>query len=145
MVDTNQKEVSVGRVASADDEPMSQLVRRISDDLTTIAKDVVALGRIEITRDLKATLADAAGIVLGGVVSLIALGLLCSAVVVALAPLIPSLAVRMFMMAGLYAGIGFAVARIYIKRISSDSIGAPRAQREAATTVKTLAEKVQHG
>lgn len=128
-----------------EDEPMTQLVKRISDDLTTIAKDVVALARIEITRDLKATLGDVAGIVLGGVVALIALGLLCSAFVVVLAPLIPSLAARMFVMAGLYALIGMIVARVYIKRLSSDSIGAPRAQREVKRTVETLAEKVQHG
>lgn len=127
------------------DEPMTQLVRRISDDITTIAKDVVQLGRIEITHDLKATLGDVAGIVLGGVVALIALGLLCSGFVVALAPLIPSLAARMFIMSGAYAGIGMLVARMYIKRISSDSIGAPRAQAEAATTVKAVVEKVQHG
>jgi hypothetical protein len=126
-------------------EPMTELVRRISDDLTTIAKDVVALGRIEITRDLKTTLADVGGIVLGGVVALIALGLLCSAVVVVLEPLIPSLAARMFLMAGVYALVGVVVSGIYIKRMRGDSIGAPRAQREAVGTVKTIAEKVQHG
>lgn len=141
MADLDQQPVH----AMVEDEPMTRLVKRISDDLTTIAKDVVALGRIEITRDLKATLGDVAGIVLGGVVALIAIGLLCSAFVVVLAPLIPSLAVRMFVMAGVYALVGMLVARIYIKRISSDSIGAPRAQREVIRTVETLAEKVQHG
>ena len=128
-------------------EPMTELVRRISDDLTTIAKDVVALGRIELTHDLRATLADVGGIVLGGVVVLIALGLLCSGVVVALEPLVASLAARMFIMAGVYAVLGLVVAGIYIKRMKGDSIGigTPRARREVADTAQAIREQVRHG
>jgi hypothetical protein len=126
-------------------EPMTELVRRISDDLSTIAKDVVALGRIEITHDLRATLADVGGIVLGGVVVLIALGLLCSGVVVALEPLVASLAARMFIMAGVYAVLGLVVAGIYIKRMKGDSIGAPRAKREVIDTAQAIREQVHHG
>jgi hypothetical protein len=128
-------------------EPMTELVRRISDDLTTIAKDVVALGRIEITHDLRATLADVGGIVLGGVVVLIALGLLCSGVVVALAPLVASLAARMFIMSGVYAVLGLVVAGIYIKRMKGDSsgIGTPRARREVSDTADAIREQMHHG
>jgi hypothetical protein len=126
-------------------EPMGELVRRISDDLTTIAKDVVALGRIEITHDLRATLADVGGIVLGGVVVLIALGLLCSGVVVALAPLVASLAARMFIMAGVYAVLGLVVAGIYIKKMKGDSVDAPRARREVIDTAHTIRDQVRHG
>jgi hypothetical protein len=132
-------------VTVLDDGPMGELVRRISDDLTTIAKDVVALGRIEITRDLRSTLMDVGGIVLGGVVALIALGLLAAAVAVVLEPLIPSLAVRLFIMTAAYALSGIAVAGVYIKRMKGDSVGAPRAQREAASTIEAITEKVQHG
>jgi hypothetical protein len=126
-------------------EPMTELVRRISDDLTTIAKDVVALGKIEIARDVRATLADVGGIVLGGVVVLIALGLLCSGVVVALEPLVASLAARMFIMSGAYALLGVVVAGIYIKKMKGDAIDAPRARREVADTAQTIREQVHHG
>jgi len=126
-------------------EPLTELVRRISDDLTTIAKDVVALGRIELTHDLRATLADVGGIVLGGVVVLIALGLLCSGVVAALAPLIASLAARMFLMSGVYAVLGLVVAGIYIRRMKGDLIGTPRARREMIDTAQAIREQVHHG
>lgn len=126
-------------------EPMTELVRRISDDLTTIAKDVVALGKIEIARDIRATLADVGGIVLGGVVVLIAMGLLCSGVVVAMKPLVASLAARMFIMSAVYAVLGVVVAGIYIKKMKGDAVDAPRAKREVVETAQTIAEQVRHG
>lgn len=122
------------------------LLRRISDDLRAIARDEGALGRAELGRTMRAIAAEAAAIVLGGVVALLGFALLCLAVVPALEPLIEPLWLRLVVVAGLYIAIGCGVAAWFAKRLQRDA--KPRfdeVTREAKRTIQTIREGLRHG
>ena len=59
---------------------------------------------------------------LGGIVALIGLGMLCAAVVAALEPVIPSLALRLLIMAAVYIVVGGVVAGVFAKRLKKDIV-----------------------
>ena len=99
---------------------VSDLLHRITDDLKVLAKDELELVKGEFNHTAKTTAFEAAIIILGGVVALIGLGMLCGAAVAALAPVIPSLALRLLLMAAIYIVIGGAVAASFAKRLSKD-------------------------
>lgn len=108
----------------SDDEPKSSLgdtVCRIADDVKTIAGDELQLAKRELGHGMKNAAADAAAIVLGGIVALIGLGMLCVTAVVALAPVIPALWVRMLMMAVLYLVAGSVVAGFYVRKLEGEA------------------------
>ena len=132
---TNQSiqgpEASNGRIG--------ELLHRITDDVKTIAKNEVDLARLEFERTARSVAADAAIILLGGFVALIGLGLLCTVAVVALAPVIPPLWLRLLIMAIAYLAVGGGVAGVFAKRLSHDvkpDLELPR--REAAQTVDAI-------
>jgi uncharacterized membrane protein YqjE len=108
----------------SNDRPTSQLgdvLRRIGDDVKTIAVDELQLAKIELTRATKAAARDAAAIVLGGFVALVGFGMLCVTAVVALAPVIPPLWLRMVIMAATYLVAGSAVAGVFVKKLKEDT------------------------
>ena len=100
---------------------MGELLHRISDDVKTIARDEVELARHELERTAKVAAADAAVILLGGIVALIGLGLLCVVAVVALEPLIDPLWLRLLIMAVVYMAAGGTVAGAFAKRLKRDA------------------------
>lgn len=105
----------------ASDGRIGELLHRIGDDVRTIASDEVELAKGELSHSAKAAIGDAAVIVLSGMVGLIGLGLLCVAIVVALAPVIPPLWLRLVVMALVYMAAGGAVARTFAKRLGHDA------------------------
>jgi uncharacterized membrane protein YqjE len=118
---------------------VGDLLHRITDDVKTIAKNEVELARIEIENTAKSAAADAAVILLGGIVALIGLGLLCSVVVVALAPVIPQLWLRLLIMAVVYLALGGTVAGVFAKKLQKDikpNLDLPA--REAQQTVAAI-------
>lgn len=117
-----------------DDRRVSRILKQITDDVKTIGRDEVELAKIEIQSAARASAIDAAAIVLGGVVALIGLGLLCVVVVVALAPVIPPLWLRLLIMAAVYLVIGGAVAGIFARRI----------KRHAVPDLSRPAEEAKH-
>ena len=125
---------------------LGDLIHRITDDLKVIAQDEIALARLELSEGLKAPAMDAAAIVVGGVFGLIAFGLLCVTVVVAIEPIIPHLWLRMLIMSGVYFVIGGIIAGYFIQRLRSDA--PPQLSRtvhEARRTAETLKKEAQHG
>jgi len=125
---------------------ISQLVGGIVDDLKIIARDEADLAKIEVSKSLKRSSADAAVIVLGGIVALIGLGLLCVAAVVALAPVIPSLALRLLLMAAVYIVLGGLVVAWFARRLRRDS--RPHLSpsiHEAKATLANVRAAVSHG
>lgn len=121
------------------------LLRGVVDDLKVIAQNEAQLAKMEINRSLKRAAANTGAIVLGAVVALIGLGLLCVSAVVALDELIPSLAVRLVLMAGVYLILGGAVAALFAKRLKTEAmpdLSVPK--YEAKSTVKNLEEAVTH-
>src|SRR5512143_3440503 len=94
VINPNQPAESAGRVGD--------LLHRITDDVKMIAKDEIELAKNEIGHTAKVAAGDGAVVVLGGFVALIGFAMLCSAAVVALGPVIPSLALRLVLMAFVY-------------------------------------------
>lgn len=122
-----------------------QLVQRMSDDLKVIARDELALGRIELAQTMKHVAADAVATLLAGVVALIGLGLLCLCAVAALSPLIPALWLRLLLMALVYLGLGGSVAAVFAKRVKRDvEPTLPRAKSEAQRTIEAVREELRH-
>jgi uncharacterized membrane protein YqjE len=118
---------------------VGDLLHRITDDVKTIAKNEVELARIEIENTAKGAAADAAVILLGGIVALIGLGLLCVVVVVALAPVIPQLWLRLLIMAVVYLALGGSVAGVFAQKLKRDikpNLDLPA--REAQQTVEAI-------
>jgi putative superfamily III holin-X len=93
------------------------LIRRISDDLRTITRDEIELLRGEARRVARSAATDGAVVVFGGVVALIGLAILCLAAVAGLAPVLPSLALRLVVMGVVYLGIGGSLAASFALRL----------------------------
>ncbi len=124
---------------------VGELLQRIVEDLKSIGRDEMALARIEVKQSMKSAAADAAAIVLGGVVALIGLGMLCVAVVAALEP-VWQLWFRLVLMAAVYLLIGGAVAVYFAKRLQRDAKPDLSRMRESTErTVQSLREELRHG
>lgn len=118
---------------------VGDLLHRITDDVKTIAKNEVELARMEIEHTARSAAADAAVVLLGGIVALIGLGLLCTVAVVALAPVIPPLWLRLLIMAVVYLAAGGAVAGVFAKKLGHDAkpnLDLPK--REAQQTLEAV-------
>ena len=100
----------------------SELLHRISDDLKTIARDELELVRQELRESARNAAVDAAGALLGGIVGLIGIGMLCATVVVALAPVIPSLWLRLLIMSLVYLVVGGGVATAFGVKLKNDAM-----------------------
>ena len=101
---------------------IGELLHKISKDVKTIASDELELARNELAHSARTAVAEGAVVVLAGIVALIGLGLLCTVAVVALAPLIPALWLRMLIMAVIYLAVGGIVARTYAMKLKHDAI-----------------------
>jgi hypothetical protein len=115
------------------------LIRRIAGNAKAIAADEVELVRAELTRRIKAAVIDAAMVILGGMIVLIALGFLGGALVVALEPLVASLALRFVIAAAVYAGASGGLLVYYGGRLKSHlPPDVPVAKQEAIETIETV-------
>jgi hypothetical protein len=99
---------------------VGDLLHRITDDLKVLAKDELELVKGEIQHTAKTAAFEGAVIVLGGIVALIGLGMLCAAAVAGLAGVIPSLALRLLLMAAVYIVMGGVVAGSFAKKLGKD-------------------------
>lgn len=140
-MNTNQPKLAASKPAASNESNgrVGELLHRITDDVKTIARNEVDLARIEIESTAKSAAADAAIILLGGIVALIGLGLLCVVAVVALEPLISPLWLRLLIMAVVYLAIGGIVAGVFAKRLKEDvkpDLDLPK--REAQQTVDAI-------
>lgn len=113
---------------------IGELLHRITDDVKTIASDEVELARVELSTNLRSVVIEAAIIALGAVVVLIGFGLLCTVAVVALEPLISSLAIRLLLMSVVYLVIGSVVAMMFARKL----------KRGAQQTVQSVTEPLTH-
>lgn len=121
------------------------LLSHISDDVKTIARDEVELVRGELAHSARTAVTEASVAMLGAIVALIGLGMLCVVVVVALAPIIPALWLRLLIMAAVYIVIGGGVAAGFGKRIATDA--APHlgpAKYEAKRTLAGMKDVIAH-
>ena len=124
---------------------IGDLLHRISDDLKTIAKDEIDLAKAEVGRHARLAAGEAVIVVLGGIVALIGFAMLCTAAVVALAPLISSLALRLVLMSLIYLIGGGVVAGTFAKRLGHDikpDMTIP--SYEAKRTIAGVKESLSH-
>ncbi|MDX2092066.1 MAG: phage holin family protein [Kofleriaceae bacterium] len=124
---------------------VGELLHRITDDMKALASDEVELARVELSTNMRNAVADVSVIALGAVVGLIGLGLLCTVAVVALAPVISSLALRLLLMSGVYfaiSGILVAVFAKKLKRGASNALKLP--VQEAKETVAGVKDALTH-
>lgn len=140
------KETIVEREIQVTREPaLSALVKRVGEDLSQLAKDHVELARNELATSAKKVLTDGAAVVFGGVVALIGLAMLCMTAVVAAAPLIPALWLRLLIGALVYMMIGGGLAVGFVHKLRGGPIGFTHTKREAERTVRALKAQVQNG
>src|SRR5262249_49391820 len=140
------KETIVEREIQVTREPaLSALAKRVGEDLSQLAKDHVELARIELASSARKGVTDAAAGLLGGVVALIGLAMLCVTVVVAVAPAIPALWLRLLLGAILYIVIGAGVAVGFVQKLRGAPLGLTHTKREAERTVRALKAQVQNG
>jgi hypothetical protein len=99
---------------------VGDLLHKITDDVKTIAKDQVELMRGEFQSTAKTAAAEAAVVLMGALVALIGFGMLCVVAVVALAPVIPALWLRLLLMAIVYLAVGGVIAGVFAKRLRGD-------------------------
>lgn len=131
--------------AAPDAPRVGDLIHHITDDVKTIARGEVELARLELERAGRAAAADAVVVLLGAIVALIGLGLLCVAAVVALAPVIEPLWLRLVIFAAIYVVLGGALAVSFGKRLGRDARpDLHEATTEAKLTVKDVARGLRH-
>ena len=132
-------------VDEASGHGIGELLHRISDDVKTIAKDELDLVKDEVSRHAKIAAGEAAIVVLGGIVALIGFAMLCTAAVVALAPIISSLALRLVLMSLIYLIGGGVVAGTFAKRLGHDIQPDMKVPAyEAKRTVAGVKESLSH-
>jgi Putative Actinobacterial Holin-X, holin superfamily III len=103
--------------ANGDGASTRALIHRISEDLRTITRNEIELLRGEARRVARSAATDGAAVLFGGIVALIGLAILCLAAVAALAPVLPSLALRLVVMGVIYLGIGGSLAASFALRL----------------------------
>jgi Flp pilus assembly protein TadB len=118
---------------------VAELLGDIGKDMKTIASDELELLRRKLATYIERTVARASVIVLGVIVALIGLAMLCVVAVIALAPVISALWLRLLLMALVYIGAGASVAVIYSRRISK-----PDLDKQIAEVGETI-DAVQRG
>lgn len=120
---------------------MGELLEGIGRDVRTIAVDEIELARNKLTGFIEQLVLKASVALLGTFVALVGLAMLCIVAVVAAAPIIPQLWLRLLIMAFVYMGVGAAATVLYTKRLAraTSSIKAP------IDELGNAADAVKHG
>jgi hypothetical protein len=124
--------------------PVGELLHDIGHDLQVIASDELELVRRRLTASVHGLLMDALGAALAGAVALIGIGSLCVVVVVALAPVMPALWLRLLLMAVVYVAVGGAAAYGFVARMRTHGPDLSGAAREARQTIAAVTSGLEH-
>ncbi len=129
----------IAELSGPGDGDISGLLHRITDDAKTLAHDEMELVRDDISRSAKHAAVEAAVILVGALVAMIGLGFLCTAAVVALEPVIPSLALRLLLGALVFIAIGGGLAGMFASRLRKDAVpDGQLVKYEAQQTIKAV-------
>lgn len=125
---------------------LGELARRMGDDVSTLVKDHVELAKLELAADVKKAGVDVGATVIGVLVAVIGFAMLCSSAVVALAPVMHPLWLRMLIMSIVYLVVGGGIAGAFVRKLKGDAtLEAPKSVLEARRTVNVLKEQMHHG
>ena len=121
---------------------VGELLHDIGRDVKTIASDELELVRNKLSHHLERVVTRAAAVWLGATVALIGLAMLCVVAVVALAPVLPPLWLRLLLMALVYIAAGGTVAAVVGGRLSKSWL--PDLS-EPIAELKRTAKSIQEG
>jgi hypothetical protein len=116
---------------------MAELIEGIGRDVRTIAVDEIELSRTKLTDFLQQLVLKASVALLGAFVAVTGLAMLCMVVVVALAPVIPALWLRLLLMSLVYLAVGGGATFIYMRRLAATrgpDLSKPEAELNHAVT-----------
>ncbi len=134
----------IAEVDGNGDGSIKGLLHRITDDAKTLVHDEMELVRDDISRSAKTAAVEAAVIVVGSLVAMVGLGFLCTAGVVALEPVIDSLALRLLLGAAFFMVLGGAIAGVFVKRLRQDAMPDGKLVKyEAQQTIKAVKRGLQ--
>jgi hypothetical protein len=122
---------------------LTDLARRVGDDLSALARDHLELARLELRHGVRTGVADTGAMILGGVVGLVGFAMLCASAVAALRPSIPALWLRLLIMAGVYILVGAVVTVVFGKQLQRPKMDETR--KQTRRTAIALREQVTHG
>jgi len=124
---------------------LGELLQDIGSDVKRIAVDEIDLARGKLSSFLEKLILKASGIIVGACVAFIGLGLLCLAAVAALAPVIPSLALRLLLMSVVYLAVGGGLALVFMKRLAAlHGPDMAKPVEEAKETVQAVKKGLEH-
>ncbi len=124
---------------------VAELLQDIGHDVKTIAVDELELARRKLTVFMQQLVVKAGVAVLGATVALIGLAMLCTVVVVALAPVIPPLWLRLLGMAIVYIAIGAGTVVLCGRRMAAmHGPGLDQQVAEVGETVKAVERGWKH-
>jgi len=122
-----------------------ELLQDIGRDVKTIAVDELELARRKLTVFMQQLVVKAGVAVLGAMVALIGLAMLCTVVVVALAPVIPPLWLRLLVMAIVYIAIGAGTVVLCGRRMAAmHGPGLDQHVAELGETIKAVERGLKH-
>jgi len=122
---------------------VGDLLKHIGDDVKTIAVSELELARTKLGSYLEQTVMKAAAMILGAFVALVGLAMLCVVVVVALAPVIPALWLRLLIMAVIYLAVGGGATYLFAKRMAAPP-DLDHEVDEVAQTIDKVSDGLQH-
>ncbi|HEY6035237.1 MAG TPA: phage holin family protein [Kofleriaceae bacterium] len=122
---------------------VGDLLKHIGDDVKTIAVSELELARTKLGSYLEQTVMKAAAMILGAFVALVGLAMLCVVVVVALAPVIPPLWLRLLIMAGIYLFVGGGATFLFGRKMATPP-DLDHEVREVGQTIDKVSEGLQH-
>jgi uncharacterized membrane protein len=130
---------------AATQEPaqVGELLKHIGEDVKTIALSELELARTKLGTYLEQTVMKAAAMILGAFVALVGLAMLCVVIVVALAPVIPALWLRLLIMALLYLAIGGGATYLFARKMVTSPDLANEVD-EVGQTIDKISDGLQH-
>jgi Flp pilus assembly protein TadB len=124
---------------------VGSLLKQLASETKTVADDQIDLVKAEAAAGLKTAALSAAGMILTGVLIAIAIGFLSVAAVIAIEPLIASLAIRLVVMAVVYLVLCYALIQYFSKRLKEKiTRDLPESLEEAKNTVEAVKEELRH-
>jgi uncharacterized membrane protein YqjE len=122
---------------------VGDLLKHIGEDVKTIAVSELELARTKLGSYLEQTVMKAAAMILGAFVALVGLAMLCIVVVVALAPVIPALWLRLLIMAVVYLAVGGGATLLFAKKMAAPP-DLDHEVDEVGQTIDRVSEGLQH-
>ncbi|MEO6776232.1 MAG: phage holin family protein [Kofleriaceae bacterium] len=122
---------------------VGELLKHIGEDVKTIAVSELELARTQLGSYLEQTVMRAAAMILGAFVALVGFAMLCVVVVIALAPVIPALWLRLLIMAVIYIAIGGGAAYLFAKKMATTP-DLDNEVDEVAQTIDKVAAGITH-